>query len=173
MSVATYVRHHRKGSMRGVNRGVGNRKRRRRVRNFLNARSDTAANGGIGDTGTVENMDSVDPGTDIITKASHGLSTGQGPFILTTTGTLPGGLELDTYYWVEVIDANTFYLHLYRGGSTEAGARVDFTDAGSGTHSYQLAGDGDFLAFLDYMKQGVGTPAIQDMLSLDQVLDHF
>jgi len=73
--------------------------------------------------------------TDIITDAAHGLVTGN-KVVLTTTDTLPAGLELATVYFVVKIDANTFYLNTR---NTEASTdRVDVTDTGTGTHTLTM-----------------------------------
>lgn len=68
--------------------------------------------------------------TDIVTSTGHGLIEGH-QVVLTTTGTLPAGLSLATYYFVKYIDANTFYL-----STTLGGAAVNVTDTGSGTHTW-------------------------------------
>lgn len=72
--------------------------------------------------------------TDIATINAHGFQTGDGPFRLTTTTTLPAGLSLATDYWVIVISANTFYFASSFANAL-AGTRVDVTDAGTGTHT--------------------------------------
>ena len=68
----------------------------------------------------------------VFTKASHGFSGGE-RLRLSTTGALPTGLNATTDYFVEVIDANTFYLNTsaYVGGT-----RVATSGAQSGTHSF-------------------------------------
>ena len=48
----------------------------------------------------------------------------------TTTGALPTGLTANTVYFVDKIDANTFYLR-----STPTGARINATVSQSGTHT--------------------------------------
>lgn len=53
-------------------------------------------------------MTSAIASTDLVTKANHGYLTGDGPFQVTTGGTLPGGLAPLTNYWVIWIGANTF-----------------------------------------------------------------
>ncbi len=66
-----------------------------------------------------------------LTAATHGFTTGEGPFNVTTSGTLPQGLALLVNYWVTVIDANTFTLSTGSAG----GPVVGILDAGSGTHT--------------------------------------
>jgi hypothetical protein len=69
-----------------------------------------------------------------ITVTGHGLNTGDGPFQLTTSGTLPTGLALATNYWVVVVDANTLQLSTTLANAI-AGTVVTITaSTGSGTH---------------------------------------
>jgi hypothetical protein len=79
--------------------------------------------------------------TNIITSASHGLSTGD-RVELTTTDTLPAGLELNTVYFIMVIDANTFKLSATKPIDNKGGA-VDITDTGTGTHTFTVADTGN------------------------------
>lgn len=82
--------------------------------------------------------------------AGHGYSDGDGPFVLSTAGTLPAGLELDELYFVSVVDANTLQLHQPNRQSI-ANAEIDFTDAGTGAHTITKAsdelGDGESAGF--------------------------
>lgn len=66
----------------------------------------------------------------VFTYAGHGFSNGA-RVRLTTTGALPTGLTAGVDYFVEVIDANTFYL-----ATTLLGARIVTSGSQSGTHSY-------------------------------------
>lgn len=69
------------------------------------------------------------------TWTGHGMSVGDGPFLLTTTGTLPAGLELNTLYWIQgVSDVNTVQLTTKRGGPAAV-----MGDAGTGTHTITKA----------------------------------
>jgi len=66
-----------------------------------------------------------------LTAATHGFTTGEGPYQLTTSGALPQGLALLTNYWINVVDANTFTLSI-----NEAGGQVPtITTPGTGTHT--------------------------------------
>lgn len=77
----------------------------------------------------------ADAGTNVITtSASHGLTVGT-RVVLSTTGTLPAGLEAWTRsnvrnYFVSAPTANQMTLSLASGGDT-----VDITDTGNGTHT--------------------------------------
>jgi hypothetical protein len=72
--------------------------------------------------------------TEVMTNTTHGLLDCDGPFQLTTSGTLPAGLSLATDYWIIKIDADTFY---FASSLANAAARtyVSITTAGTGTHT--------------------------------------
>ena len=87
--------------------------------------------------------------TDIITDAAHGLSDDD-PIVLTTTTTLPAGLELLTVYYVQNATTNTFQVSTTTGN----GDIVDITDTGTGTHTWTqsnlskvIFGDGRHITF--------------------------
>jgi hypothetical protein len=65
--------------------------------------------------------------SDICTMTGHGFQTGDGPVQLSTDGTLPLGLATSTDYWIERIDADTFYLHATRKGNFATATRVNIT----------------------------------------------
>lgn len=70
----------------------------------------------------------ADAATDVLTRATHGLSNGQTVYVYSTT-TLPGGLSANTPYYVLSATTNTFKLSATRGGTA-----IDITSAGTGTH---------------------------------------
>lgn len=72
--------------------------------------------------------------SDDVNLTAHGKVTGDGPYHLTTTTTLPAGLTAATNYWVIFVDANTFKLATSKANA-EAGTAVTITDNGTGTHS--------------------------------------
>jgi len=91
---------------------------------------DAAADGmaGAGITATT----AVDPATDVITLASHGLSDGAAVTVTADSGgTLPGGLSAGTLYYVDSVTSSTITLHT--GATVAAGNRVNITSTGSGT----------------------------------------
>lgn len=67
----------------------------------------------------------------VFTKSAHGFLGGE-RLRLSTTGALPTGLNTTTDYFVERIDANTFYLTT----NIPFGTRVNTSGVQSGTHSY-------------------------------------
>lgn len=72
--------------------------------------------------------------TDLITKVAHGVKEGQ-QVVVSSSGTLPGGLSASTPYFAVDVGANDFGLALRAGG-----AKIDITSAGSGTHSFYVVG---------------------------------
>jgi len=69
-----------------------------------------------------------------IESTNHSLDEGD-VIRFTTTDTLPTGLALATdYYVVGTPSTNTFFV-----SATESGTRIVYTDAGTGTHSWQSA----------------------------------
>lgn len=77
----------------------------------------------------------VTTGTDVINETGHGFLTGEGPFRLTTTGTLPAGLAVATNYWAIRVDDDNFKCAATRADAI-AGTAVDITAAaGGGTHT--------------------------------------
>lgn len=77
----------------------------------------------------------VDPDTDTITKANHGMSTGLlGRF--TTSTTLPAGLSAGTDYYVVRTGANTYKVSDTQEHALAGTNIVDITNAGTGNHTF-------------------------------------
>lgn len=72
---------------------------------------------------------------DNLDATAHGLLTGDGPLRLSSSGTLPAGLDDETDYWVIKIGANEIRLATSQANAL-AGTAVALTDNGSGTHSW-------------------------------------
>ena len=72
----------------------------------------------------------ADAATDTLTSNSHGLANGD-VLTLTTTSALPGGLAIDTAYYVVGATTNTFQL-----AASRAGSAIDITSAGTGTQKF-------------------------------------
>lgn len=79
-------------------------------------------------------VESVSAAANTLTLTAHGLLTGDGPIRFTTTGTLPGGIEVDTNYWVIKIDADTIKLAETYPDSINT-VILDITGVGTGTHT--------------------------------------
>jgi len=67
--------------------------------------------------------------TDVLTGSGHARISGD-KVRLTTTGTLPGGLAINTDYFVRDVSGSTFKL-----AATVGGAAIDITSTGTGVHS--------------------------------------
>lgn len=79
----------------------------------------------------------VDTANDEIDDVGHGRSVGDALQVSSTT-TLPAGLAIDTTYWVrEVISSDAFTI----SETGPRGSEVDITDAGTGTHTWELVVD--------------------------------
>lgn len=77
----------------------------------------------------------VNATTNVITHASHGMYSGDGPFEVSNSGgALPGGLSASTSYWVIRASSSTFKLATSRADAF-AGNAVDITSTGSGTQT--------------------------------------
>lgn len=78
----------------------------------------------------------------VVTRTSHNLKNGD-RLRLSTSGALPTGLNTTTDYFVEVINANTFYLKTF--ANIVNNTRVNTSGTQSGTHQYlqSLWGLGD------------------------------
>lgn len=88
------------------------------------------------------------PSTGIFGATSHGLSVGEGPFLLSSTDDLPAWLAEDTFYWVgSAPTEHTFTLTTRRSNV----ARALYGDTGSGTLTMVKA-DSD-PAILEYLRQ--------------------
>lgn len=91
---------------------------------------DAAADGQAG--GAITATTDVDPATDVITVASHGLTDGDAVTITADSGgTLPGGLTAGTLYYVDSVTSSTITLHT--AAAVAAGNIVNLTSTGSGT----------------------------------------
>lgn len=121
-------------------------------------------------------LDSVTFGTDTITEAAHGLETGDGPVRFTSSGALPTGIVAGVNYWVIRVDANNFKI-ASSFASAWAGTAVDFTDAGSGTHTLADV-DGETKRVYFYRTEVLPTPIALDArkgfraLSLEHRSEH-
>lgn len=72
--------------------------------------------------------------TDVCTAVAHGLITGDGPFQVSSSGTLPTGLTTATDYWFIRLDADTFKLASSLANAL-AGTAIDISSTGSGIHT--------------------------------------
>lgn len=113
-----------------------------------------------GDTFTADNT------SEELTAASHGLTTGDGPFLVSTDGVLPTGLTAGVLYWVSVVDEDTLQLHI---GKREAvsGTPVAFTTDGTGTHTLTRAATTEALYHLNRSNKPSTIAAASDIDTLN------
>lgn len=104
--------------------------------------------------------------TDVITETAHGMVTGNGPFRLSSTVTLPTGtgIAVDTNVWVIAPTADTYKLATSKANALALTA-IDITAAGSGTHTLRRGVNDVIIAQL---VQGL-TSAIGSTFTVSQV----
>lgn len=86
------------------------------------------------DSGTIT-MTIATPG--VVTWTAHGQTNGT-PIMFTTTGALPTGITASTYYYIRVIDANTFHLYdtyAHAIDTENVTGRINTSGTQSGTHT--------------------------------------
>lgn len=98
-----------------------------------------------------------------LTAALHGNYTGDGPFRLTTSGTLPGGEALATDYWFIRLGANTFQWAASRSDALD-GIPVLPTSAGTGVQTLHDTADTERLYWHSH---GLLGPAGDGVIDLD------
>ena len=76
----------------------------------------------------------ADNTTNRLTATAHGMSTGDGPFEVSSAGTLPTGLTASTNYWCIRVDDNTLQVASSLANA-KSGTAVAFTDNGTGIHT--------------------------------------
>jgi hypothetical protein len=87
----------------------------------------TVSSGTATGTLTTFTVTSVDATANTFTKVAHGLNEND-PVVVSSTGSVPGGLRADATYFVKYVDADTLKLY-----SQESGTVIDLSSAGSGT----------------------------------------
>lgn len=120
------------------------------------ATTETLADGSFGAATLAGGVDA----SNVLTASSHGFTEGAGPFVLTTSDTLPAGLVEDELYWIRTVpNANTVTL------CTEPnGAEATVTDDGTGTHALVKADTAE--AMLAHVKKH-GAAAVRAATDVD------
>lgn len=78
----------------------------------------------------------VNTGTGVLTIPAHGLQTGDGALVFTTTGTVPGGLSLLTHFYAVVVDANNIKVATsFQLAIASSPTTVTLTSSGTGVTS--------------------------------------
>jgi hypothetical protein len=82
-----------------------------------------------------KSISAVDATANTLTITAHGIPANHGAVRLSNAGgALPGGLAIDTDYWVIVVDANTVKLATSAANAI-AGTAIDLTSVGTGAHT--------------------------------------
>ena len=105
------------------------RGRLRRLNRWLDARADSAANGGIGDTGAAPVAVLPANATELIAEAAHGFADGAGPMLL-PSGTIPTGLDPTLPYFLDVNGAGDYFVVRDRFESQRQLSHELFSDDG-------------------------------------------
>lgn len=99
----------------------------------------------------------------VVTKSSHGLSTGD-PIFFTTTGALPTGLSVNTTYYVIYINSSTFNVATTYANAI-GGTKINTSGSQSGTHtlycssawtSLTLTDSSGILSYATYLNGDLG-----------------
>ena len=83
--------------------------------------------------GTSVSTTTVTIGNDTVTATGHGFKTGDGPILVSSTGTLATPLDTNTPYWIIVVDANTVKLATSYANAAVTGTAIDLGGAPTGT----------------------------------------
>lgn len=143
-------------------RSFGRFSRRSRLLAFLTERSETLDGTAAGTTFTATNA------ANTFTASGHGFGIADGPVVVSNAGgALPSGLVDGTEYFVGVVDANTFTLHINRQAVRDDD-RVAISDDGTGTQTVARAETASGL--LEWLRFGRAKPrrlaAVTDIDSL-------
>lgn len=160
------IRHlrHRKfeGLTRGAEGATQDVARLKRLQTWLDDRATDLNGTGAGQTFT------ADFTNDEIDITSHGRATADGPFVVSTTTTLPAGLVAGTLYWVNAVTANALSLHLTREEAAKGINAVDMTDAGTGTHTLTPADTST--ALVEVMRTGTTSERVEAVADIDDLI---
>lgn len=147
---------------RGIARGFGGSNRLRRLTAWLQVQSTRLNGTGTGQTFTANATNNQ------LTITGHGFTKQTGPFVVSSTTTLPTPLKENVLYWVSIVDANTVKLHYDFLRAGRAQAEVDITDAGTGTHTLTPATSRQ--AIFEHLRQGRAPLRIQTETDIDNLI---
>lgn len=106
-------------------------------------------------------------GTDTFTSVAHGLADGDGPFDVSQTA-LAAGLDDALHYYVSVVDANNFQLHLNLKDALSGSNVVDITSNGTGNLSLTRAVDAEGL-FVRMGERQVNSQTVRASTDIDDL----
>lgn len=157
-----YLRHRRlDGLVRGAEGATNDIPRLKKLGTWLDQRVTDIGATGAGQVFTAAV-------TNIVTITTHGRVSGDGPFTVSSDTTLPAGLLADTQYWLNVIDVNTFTVHLTREEAFNDLNEIDITDTGTGTHT--MIPDGRSEGFQEIIRQEIVPDRIQAETDIDNLI---
>ena len=119
---------------------------------------------------TVEaTISGVNTSTEIITTSSpHGFSTGD-TVKFSTTGSLPGGLDADYLYYVNVASTTTFSVHFTKTNADANSSKVNLTSAGSSSTVTHIDDTGETVErVVDYINSDFRIEVTEDLPSTGQ-----
>lgn len=113
----------------------------------------------------------VNTGTETITIAGHGFSTGY-KVQLSTTGVLPAPLAIQTDYWIINVSANTFRLASSYENAL-AGTAINITSAaGGGTHTITRWIDGlSYVPLYERPKFSISMKAVPVLIHVGRIVE--
>lgn len=118
-------------------------------------------------TPTVSSLAVVAAVTNGLTITAHALKYAAGPFIVTSTGTLPTGVTAGRHYWIVPVDANTVALTTKRPQSSPPGPVIPIV-AATGSGTIAIARATGFTAMFNYL-QRVGPKRLRAATDIDNL----
>lgn len=97
--------------------------------------------------------------------ADHGFSANQQLLFRNSAGALPGGLSANTVYYVI---ATGLTASVFKVSTSQGGAAVDLTSAGTGTNSVIIPGELDDDLLITLLGEGTGELADTDVLKFGE-----
>lgn len=77
--------------------------------------------------------------TSAVGATTHGISSGEGPYVITAATTLPGGYTAGRFVWVRSVDANNVTLHPTRADAIKNTLGLTYSSAGVGALTLKKA----------------------------------
>lgn len=120
----------------------------------------------LASSATARSVIAADAPSDQLAIATHGWVTGDGPIIIESDDTLPGGIVDGQFYWPIFVNASSIRLATSRENAAN-GVYIDITSAGVGNMTATLASDGQ--AIMEQMRKGVPYDTIEATTDIDNL----
>lgn len=117
-----------------------------------------------------DDLDDADAGDDTLEVQGHAYRDGDGPFQITSTLTLPGGVSPDTNYWIGVVDEDNIQLYLTFADWLSRTTPVDITSDGTG--DITIAAVEDQTMRVHWMSYGLLGDKNDGAISCDEQIGH-